>query len=68
MLARFSRRRTTAANPLHVSLSDLMQSQSHLYSYMQFLKAQDSIHVLQLLLSLGMGGWGLTRPHPFCDR
>ncbi len=66
LLARFARRRTTATNPLHLSLSDLLLSQSHLYSFLAFLRAHDAVHTLQLLLTLGtVRGWAgpeLTTP------
>ena len=52
LLSRFSQRRGKAGQPLSVPLPDLLVSQAYLYSFMQFLKAEEAIHVLQVYLSL----------------
>jgi hypothetical protein len=53
LLSAFIGRRVNRSRPLDIPLPELTSPTHHLYAFMQFMKAQDCIHVLNLYLSLG---------------
>ena len=53
LLSAFIGRRVNKSRPLDIPLPELISPAHHLYAFMQFMKAQDCIHVLNVYLSLG---------------
>ena len=54
MLASFAKRRgpTPSSHPTTLPLDKLLSSQTYLYTFMQFMKSHDAIHVVQAHLDL----------------
>ena len=53
LLSAFIGRRVNKSRPLDIPLPELISPSHELYAFMQFMKAQDCIHVLNVYLSLG---------------
>ena len=53
LLSQFINRQANKSRPLDIPLPELIDPSHHLYSFMQFMKAKDCIHVLNVYLSLG---------------
>ena len=53
LLSAFIGRRVNKSRPLDIPIPELISPTHQLYAFMQFMKAQDCIHVLNVYLSLG---------------
>ena len=53
LLSQFINRQANKTRPLDIPLPELTAPSHHLYAFMQFMKAKDCIHVLNVYLSLG---------------